>query len=231
MRLGFAVATALEPDTLLLDEVLAVGDASFRNRCYNRIGIIKKSSCIILVSHNMDQVGQFCDRLLVLSHGHAVYEGEVADGIAIYEDLQRSNGVHDDMTFENVAPPVTDVRISLDPVKVSYGSHVRFRMEVDSERPVFETILKIVLYDQNHYPCAEWNSERLGHAMSLSSGTNLFNVTIGPLMLKTGRYRLGVVLNDESCITMLVWSFKKHDIFVDSFTALGPPVALSSALQ
>src|SRR5688572_17263205 len=61
VRLGFAVATALNPDVLLLDEVLAVGDASFRNKCYNRIGSLRQRAATIFVSHTMDQVCQVCD--------------------------------------------------------------------------------------------------------------------------------------------------------------------------
>lgn len=231
VRLGFAIATALNPDILLLDEVLAVGDASFRHKCYNRIGNLRQSSATIFVSHSMDQVGQFCDRLLVLSAGRAVHDGDVSYGINIYEGLQGDGSGDDIMTFERVIPPVTAVKITINPAKISHGAHVQFRMEVYSERPVFNTILKIVFYDQQHSPCAEWNSERIGYSMSLRKGANAFQVSLGPMLLKTGIYRLGVVLNDDYRITMLVWSFKKHEVNVDGFTALGPPLALCSPLH
>lgn len=230
VRLGFAVATALEPDILLLDEVLAVGDAAFRNKCYNRIGTLRKRSCIIFVSHSMDQVGQFCNRVLLLSHGETVFDGGVEEGICMYEESQRTGRNDDDATFENVALPVTDVRITLDQVKVSHGSNIRFNIQVDSNMPVLKTILRIVLYDQKQYPCAEWNSARQGHSMSLRLGANSFHLDLGPILLKTGRYQLGVVLYEESSATMLVWSFKKHEIIVNGFTAQGPPVALRSEL-
>ena len=230
VRLGFAVATTLEPDIILLDEVLAVGDAAFRNKCYQRLGERRKTSGAIFVSHSMDQIGQFCDRVLVLSEGHAIFDGDSADGIAIYESLFEGDGTGDIQVFEKIKSPVTDVRISFDKAKVSYGDHVQFRIDVDSERFVSNTTLKIVFYDQKHCPCAEWNSDRIGHTIPLKPGVNSFQVDLGPMLLRTGRYRLGVVLTDEYGLAMLVWSFKKHEIMVESFTALGPTVALRSEL-
>jgi lipopolysaccharide transport system ATP-binding protein len=230
VRLGFSVATTLEPDIILLDEVLAVGDAAFRNKCYQRLGERRRTSGAIFVSHSMDQIGQFCDRVIVLSAGHLVFDGDTKDGIALYESLLENDSVTDVKMFEKIKPPVTSVRISVDKTKVSYGEDVQFRIEVNSERLVSKTTLKIVFYDQQHSPCAEWNSERIGHAMSLRSGLNSFQVKLGPMLLKTGRYRLGVVLTDEHGLAMLVWSFKKHEIMVEGFTALGPNVALRSEL-
>lgn len=69
VRLGFAVATAVKPDLLLIDEVLSVGDAGFRVKCFNRIYEILENTAVIFVSHNMPQVCRICDRLMLLEHG------------------------------------------------------------------------------------------------------------------------------------------------------------------
>lgn len=69
VRLGFAVASALEPDVLLLDEVLAVGDATFRSKCFQRIGRILEESCVIFVSHDPIQVARICDYCLYMKRG------------------------------------------------------------------------------------------------------------------------------------------------------------------
>lgn len=69
VRLGFAIATALTPDILLLDEVLAVGDAAFRVKCFNRLQEIINKCAVIFVSHNLPQVTRICDKLLLLQHG------------------------------------------------------------------------------------------------------------------------------------------------------------------
>ena len=69
VRLGFAVATALDPDVLLIDEVLAVGDADFRAKCLERIGYILKDTAVIFVSHNTSQIQRICNRVLKLEQG------------------------------------------------------------------------------------------------------------------------------------------------------------------
>lgn len=230
VRLGFAVATALAPDIILLDEVLAVGDAIFRNKCYQRLGERKQTSCAIFVSHNMSQIELFCNKVIVLSEGHVVFEGTTREGISIYENLIENDEVDDIKVFEKITLPLKDVNIHFDTTKVSYENYLTLRLNITSECFISKAILKIVFYDQQHRPCAEWNSERIGHTISLTRGLNSFEVKLGPILLKTGKYRLGIVLTDEYGLTMLLWSFKKHAITIDSFTGLGPSMAFRSEI-
>ena len=69
VRLGFAVAAQMEPDVLIIDEVLAVGDASFKAKCFNVLEKLMKSSAIILVSHSMPQIARVCSNLILLEGG------------------------------------------------------------------------------------------------------------------------------------------------------------------
>ena len=75
VRLGFAVATALDPDVLILDEVLAVGDASFRSKCYRRIGELLDRCAVIFVSHAIEQIARISTSALVLGRGRQVLQG------------------------------------------------------------------------------------------------------------------------------------------------------------
>lgn len=85
VRLGFAVATALEPDVLILDEVLAVGDARFQVKCINVIGGLKsKGVAIILVSHNMVNILRYCDIGIYLKSGFSVKKGHIEDVTSLY---------------------------------------------------------------------------------------------------------------------------------------------------
>lgn len=231
VRLGFAIATTLETDIILLDEVLAVGDAAFRNKCYQRLGERRKNSGAILVSHNMDQIGQFCDRAMIFKKGKLLFDGKTPKGISIYENILGNEHHKNDMIFEKVNLPVTDVQIELDKKKAVYGESVQLKLDLESNRIIPNTTLKIVFYDQQHHPCAEWNSERIGHNIPLAKGPNTLRVNLGPLLLKSGIYSLGVVLNDEYGLAMLIWSLKKHKILLESFTALGPTVALKSKIN
>jgi lipopolysaccharide transport system ATP-binding protein len=87
MRLGFSVLAHTNPDIMLIDEVLAVGDVEFRQKCLQRIKQFKANNCtILLVSHNLEQIKSFCDEALWLDHGQCVSNGDVNDVLNAYEE-------------------------------------------------------------------------------------------------------------------------------------------------
>lgn len=86
VRLGFAVAVHCEPDILLIDEVLAVGDIDFQSKCLNKIGEMReKGVSTIIVSHRMGVISRFCQRALFLDHGNTKYIGDVTKSIDLYK--------------------------------------------------------------------------------------------------------------------------------------------------
>jgi homopolymeric O-antigen transport system ATP-binding protein len=93
-RLGFAIAADVEPEILIIDEVLAVGDEKFQAKCMERIKLIRSTGCtIVYVSHGMESVRQLCDRVAVLHHGELVFDGPPDPAIAKYRDLQNFHPV------------------------------------------------------------------------------------------------------------------------------------------
>ncbi|MBQ3150909.1 MAG: ATP-binding cassette domain-containing protein [Clostridia bacterium] len=92
VRLAFAVASTLDPDILIVDEVLSVGDMKFREKCLNRMSDIAKSGKTILcVSHVMNIVRGLCNRAIVLDHGKMIYDGEVEEAIDMYNGIHKIN--------------------------------------------------------------------------------------------------------------------------------------------
>lgn len=87
VRLAFAVAAHLDPEILVVDEVLAVGDAQFQKKCLGKMEDVsaKEGRTVLFVSHNMGAVRQFCNKGLFLHTGQMLYEGEVVDAIDKYE--------------------------------------------------------------------------------------------------------------------------------------------------
>ena len=84
-RLGISVATAFEPDLLLIDEVLGVGDASFREKSKRRVRtLIENSGAVVLVSHSMALLRDICDRILLIEKGEVVYLGDPKEAIKRY---------------------------------------------------------------------------------------------------------------------------------------------------
>ncbi len=87
-RLGFAIATANDPDVLLIDEVLAVGDAGFQRKCYERIAELKKrGSTVVLVSHSLGEVQRICDRAACMEQGTVVAVGHPHEVGLRYHEL------------------------------------------------------------------------------------------------------------------------------------------------
>ena len=87
MRLAFSVATEVDPDVLLIDEILAVGDAAFKQKCFERLQNFKRAGkTIVLVSHTMGQVEDYCDRALLIEKGSIVAAGQPSEVIEAYQN-------------------------------------------------------------------------------------------------------------------------------------------------
>ena len=86
VKLAFSVAAHLDSEIMIMDEVLAVGDMAFQKKCLDKMNDVSKTEgrTILYVSHNMNTIRQLCDRVIVLDHGHIVFDGGVEEGIAVY---------------------------------------------------------------------------------------------------------------------------------------------------
>jgi ABC-type polysaccharide/polyol phosphate transport system ATPase subunit len=89
-RLGISVATAFKPDLLLIDEVLGVGDASFRKKSEKRVkDMIAESGTVVIVSHSLGMLKSICNRIIVLDGGSVLHEGDVELGLELYVNGQK----------------------------------------------------------------------------------------------------------------------------------------------
>lgn len=85
-RLGFSIATIVEPEILILDEVLSVGDAKFRKKCENKMqGMFDHGVTVLFVSHSLDQVKRLCNKAILLDHGELIAKGDIDSVAEIYE--------------------------------------------------------------------------------------------------------------------------------------------------
>jgi ABC-2 type transport system ATP-binding protein len=123
-RLGFAIATSIDPDILLLDEVLATGDAAFREKSKARvIELVKSAKAVVLVTHDMDWVVEYCNRAILLEKGRLVLEGSPSDVVALH--LQRAQ--------EMAAQREAALRASgLDPLAAEDERRLRRRKNAES---------------------------------------------------------------------------------------------------
>ena len=105
VRLAFAVGTSIDADVLLIDEALAVGDVFFRQKCYRRLEVLReKQVSVVLVSHGMGDVEEFCDRALLLDHGKAQFVGPSVEAVKRYY-LVESRSLLADIGPGNVVGP------------------------------------------------------------------------------------------------------------------------------
>lgn len=92
VRLAFSIAVSTDPDILLVDEVLSVGDYEFQEKCKQKMNEFRnKGVTIVLVSHDMDLVHSFCERVIILDKGLRVYDGPTNHGLHLYNNKFRSH--------------------------------------------------------------------------------------------------------------------------------------------
>jgi ABC-type polysaccharide/polyol phosphate transport system ATPase subunit len=215
VRLGFAVAAHCDPDILLVDEVLAVGDASFQRKCLNHLMELKKNgTSFILVSHNMQSVEGVADKGIVFNKGQVVYQGEIGEAIAKYELLMLTDAVGKDLS--EIAPEDPDA-LQLVKRYAGYGTN---EIRVESTRMLDENGVARKLFDSDESLTAQFVfdsgvtddvkllvsfiNERgfgcLGTTLDvhLTPGKQRANIKFCPLQLSTGRYKVTFHVFDSS---------------------------------
>ncbi len=157
-RLGFAVAVNVEPEILLIDEVLAVGDEAFQRKCGERIKRFQREGrTILLVTHAADMVRQICDRAAVLDHGNLVAVGPPGEAVVAFRDHLRRKGadvpedLRDPQLLRNLQVEITNARVVYPDPGRSYvkpGESVSFRVAYRAPRPVDDVVFSIAIHDQ-----------------------------------------------------------------------------------
>jgi lipopolysaccharide transport system ATP-binding protein len=202
VRLGFAVAAHLEPDILIVDEVLAVGDAEFQKRCLGRMGeVAHEGRTVLFVSHNMHAVRRLCERAIMLERGKIAMQGDVASVAQHYLASVDSAG---DGRRRWLDPPgdeicrIIEVRVTDDsgePAGTFFNSqpiHITVEFDLADLNPAFMVGLDLVTSDgvlvftSYHRDVAEDAVPRF------VEGRNAFRCSIPPGLLNSGRYVLNL---------------------------------------
>jgi lipopolysaccharide transport system ATP-binding protein len=221
--LGFAVATALAPDVVLADEVLAVGDINFRVKCYNKIRDIQQKTAVILVSHNMFDISKSCHRVLLMSAGQTKHLGSVEKGISSYNELNLSNRSSGTELVAAMDSTIKDCeRGPINVVREGNAWNLNFVLRVQSTRQVDEIFWRVVFFDSADAPVAEWKSATHGFETSLEVGWNTFELPIQDVRLAAGNYRVVVVITDRQEMGYLLRIDQGLNIALAGIGAGGP---------
>jgi lipopolysaccharide transport system ATP-binding protein len=173
LRLAFAAATCENPDVLLVDEMLAVGDARFQQKCYRRIRELReRGTTILLVTHVVHNLPAVCDRVIVLDNGGVVFDGDPAAGVKRYFQLFFSaperpggDGADGEVRYGEGAA-ITGVFATRDGVtpESTYetGEVVRIVFDVEFAAAVAAPVLGLACYTKEGHPLYAVNSTLLG---------------------------------------------------------------------
>lgn len=224
-RLGFAVAAFVDPDVLLVDEVLSVGDVAFQDRSIRKMLSFRDSGrAILFVSHNLSAVEMMCQRTIWLDHGTVRMEGPTVDVVRAYLDtvdealVATPTAQQSDLAAIEAAPEQHQVSSQDDDVVIrdislldaagrpasdfGFGDRLCVRVRCLATRPVADVRCKLTvrgdygpLFWANSEPCAQW-----------APGAHLFECTFESLPLLPSLYRLEVEL---SCAGAAPWSLPK----------------------
>jgi ABC-type polysaccharide/polyol phosphate transport system ATPase subunit len=199
LRLAFAVAAHLEPEILIVDEVLAVGDASFQRKCFQKMEDINSHGrTILFVSHNLSQVNQLCTGGILLDQGKVIFQGNVHDTIAAYisnnireneidvSSLPRAGVKSDELSIRSLKL----VNVSND-LKIKEGSQISFAIDFQAHKPVSELIIGFSLTDFNGTTVVECRSSALNRKLDVAAGAYKATVEFKP-NLAPGTYNLNL---------------------------------------
>ena len=132
VRLAFAVAAHLEPEILLVDEVLAVGDAAFQKKCLGKMGeVSKEGRTVLFVSHNMTVINQLCPRTVLLAEGHVVRDGNTSDVVAEYLKTDSESG--GECVWHDPRRAPGNDRLRLHAVRIVSDSKVTGEVDIDKD--------------------------------------------------------------------------------------------------
>lgn len=226
VRLGFAVAAYVEPDVLLVDEVLAVGDSAFRQKCMTRMELLRqRGATLIFVSHNMHQVRRLCNRAVLLNSGQAVFQGPTGEAISTYEEtIHSAPGSTDGSLLIDEATSnelfITQVQLS-DPqgnpvARLRSDQSLEVRIDYQAIQAVQEPVIKIRLTRADGTVIGMTSSSYWSNLQWTLQGAGSIRVCFEPIQVVSGKYMIEARIIDTTDTRVLASGMS------DPFMVLGP---------
>jgi lipopolysaccharide transport system ATP-binding protein len=207
VRLGFAVAAHLKPDILLIDEVLAVGDAGFRSKCYERIYAMLQNCAVIFVSHNMAHVNRMCNSVLLLDGGTGKNFSKPNIGIKSYYQLSETAKHSEVLHYSNGQVNIKNLQVKglsgTDNIFTGQPFEVTFELSISSAIKEISIILSTL--SREKMPIA-YSKTLQGHIVN--NGKKQTVRFFSPqLTLTPDRYSLSIAIFDEAVLNQLLWHY------------------------
>jgi ABC-2 type transport system ATP-binding protein len=204
VRLGFAVAVHVDPEVLLIDEVLAVGDEAFQAKCLDRIGQFQRDGrTIVLVTHALDTVTQICDRAVMLHHGEVHSAGAPADVVREMRHVLLGT------TDPGFVPEEGTRQAEIDGVELSWGSGAReialrrgdgltVQVDVRTNEPIADLDVDFQILDgATNYPVLDARTSAHGIVIARFDGKKRVRFRIGSFPYAAGKYWVTIGLSSR----------------------------------
>ena len=210
VRLAFAVAAHLEPEILLVDEVLAVGDINFQKKCLGKMGDVAKAGrTIVLVSHQMAAITALASRVILMKSGAIDFEGSPSEVTARYYadsmgPMQNQSNLllcaregEGQAKFSSIV--VQPLDSDREPVPVAYpGCNLSIELGIECYSSISESTAAIIIYDQTGYRVVDVNTAQKNDYVRLNAGDKAkVSFLVRDVLLKPGEYYIGLWLGQH----------------------------------
>ena len=195
-RLGFSVAAHLDPDILVIDEVLSVGDLVFQSKSLAKMNSVARGGAtVIFVSHNLKAVSDLCERTVLIDGGSIVEDGATSDVIQTYLTRERARMGETRRTADVAIESVTLRGLRGDSLRFGAGQRAWVDVAVRANRPCEDIAVRLQVFDSRSNQVFHTSSERLGHqSITLSEGESARLTFELELHLAAGTFHIGADL-------------------------------------
>ena len=237
VRLGFAVAAQLEPDILLIDEVLAVGDVGFRLKCINTIGYLMYKSAVIFVSHSMIQIFRVSTSIMLMKNGTVFFNSnEVGKGIEQYFNMFENNKINISGSGEaellSFSIKKLNQQINIDETPtVKQGDTMHIYMQLKLNRKIDIATVQLIIWNQELIPVLNILDENRSAFKFKSNqlALNEIKLSIPNINLNAGLHKISVVVHSSDfrrtyCRYDNIGSFNMSSNFVSGANVIIPSI-------
>jgi lipopolysaccharide transport system ATP-binding protein len=202
VRLAFSVAAHLDPDILLLDEVLAVGDLAFQRKCIEHAKELqKRDATILFVSHNMFSIKTMCERVIYLRKGEVQYDGPVAGGIELYEKDCRMT----ELAWTGTKPEDWPIYITgcklldsngVEKSMYEFGERMTMQLQYDTRSPVVDPNFIVALIRSDGIAACNYSTEIDKVSLGRVDAPGTLTLELPPLKLVSEMYSISVIIRE-----------------------------------
>jgi lipopolysaccharide transport system ATP-binding protein len=193
VRLAFAVAAHLEPEVLVVDEVLAVGDAQFQKKCLGKMEEVSKNEgrTVLFVSHNMIAIQQLCNDIIVLNKGNLIFHGDRAKGMIEYEKLN-SRFITDPLSNENSIEFKLSSGDRINPETLESNAPLRFSINVFSRKNYGKSWVNVIIDNSDGVTVGHIRNDWYNQALFIREGENRIEIEVSDISLVPNIYTIWV---------------------------------------